>query len=204
MKESNKFAISKTNVFIGKGFISDGLIWLNIINPTDNKVDISVALNIESCDIWHEKLWHVNFNSITKMINLNLIPKSSFDSSSKCEIYVQTCRNTVSFNQKEFWTLELIHSDVCDSNKVLTRGNKRYFMTFIDDYFKFCFTYLLKSKDKILDWFKVYKAEVENRLERKIKIVWSGRGGVYLKWYDKILPRVRYYSWGNYSLYTTV
>jgi len=66
---------------------------------------------------------------------------------------------------------------MCNSNRVLTRGGRRYFVTFIDDYFKFCYTYLLKFKDEVLDWFKVDKAEVENQLERKIKILRSERGG---------------------------
>jgi len=48
-------------------------------------------------------------------------------------------------------------------------------VTFNDDYSKFCYTYLLKFKDEVLDGFKIYKAEVENQLERKIKILRSDR-----------------------------
>ena len=39
--------------------------------------------------------------------------------------------------------------------------------------------YLLKTNDEILDYFKMYKAEVENQLEKKIKRVRSDRGGEY-------------------------
>jgi transposase InsO family protein len=39
--------------------------------------------------------------------------------------------------------------------------------------------YLLKSKDEALHYFKIYKAEVENQLERKIKYVRSDQGGEY-------------------------
>ena len=92
VKESNKFVISKSNIFIGKCFVCDGLFRLNVINSSDNEIS-PVALNIESCDIWHGRLRHVNFNSIKKMINFNLIPKSSFDTSSRCEIYIQS-KNT--------------------------------------------------------------------------------------------------------------
>jgi len=88
VKEFNKFVISKSNTFFEKGFVCDGLFRLNVINSSDNKISIPVALNIESFDIWHGRVGHVNFNSIKKMINLNLIPKSSFDSTSKCEICV--------------------------------------------------------------------------------------------------------------------
>ena len=39
--------------------------------------------------------------------------------------------------------------------------------------------YLLKSKDKVLHYFKTYKAEVENQLETKIKRLRSDGGGEY-------------------------
>ena len=52
-------------------------------------------------------------------------------------------------------------------------------MTLIDDCTRYCYIYLLKSKDEALHYFKIYKAEVENQLERKIKRVRSDRGGEY-------------------------
>jgi transposase InsO family protein len=61
---------------------------------------------------------------------------------------------------------------------VLTKGGKRYFMTLIDDATKYCYVFLLKNKDKVLECFKTYKAQVENQLE-KIKRVRSDRGGEY-------------------------
>ena len=75
--------------------------------------------------------------------------------------------------------LELIHSDLCEMNGVLTKGGKKYFMTLIDDSTRFCYVYLLNIKDEALHYFKVYKAEVENQLEKKIKRVRSDRGGEY-------------------------
>jgi transposase InsO family protein len=75
--------------------------------------------------------------------------------------------------------LELVHSDLSEMNGVLTKGGKRYFMTLIDDSTRFCYIYLLKSKDEVLHYFKIYKAEVENQLERKIKHLRSDRGGEY-------------------------
>ena len=65
--------------------------------------------------------------------------------------------------------LDLIHSDLCEMNGLLTREGKRYFMTFVDDATRFCYIYMLKTKDEASHNFKIYKAEVENQLERKIK-----------------------------------
>ena len=57
---------------------------------------------------------------------------------------------------------------ICDSSDVLTRGGKRYFITFIDDFSKYCYVYLVNHKSELFDKFKVYKIEVENQLEIKI------------------------------------
>ena len=39
--------------------------------------------------------------------------------------------------------------------------------------------YLLKSKDEAIDKFVLYKTEVENRLNKNIKVLKSDKGGEY-------------------------
>ena len=53
---------------------------------------------------------------------------------------------------------------------------KKYFITFIDDCTRYCYVYLLNSKDEAIKAFKQYKNEVENQLNKKIR---SGRGREY-------------------------
>jgi transposase InsO family protein len=52
-------------------------------------------------------------------------------------------------------------------------------MTMIDDASRYCHVYLLKTKDETMNCFKIYKAEVENQLEKNIKRFRSDRGGEY-------------------------
>ena len=52
-------------------------------------------------------------------------------------------------------------------------------MTLIYDVSRFCYVYLLKTKDETLDYIKIYKAKVQNQLERKIKCLMSDHGGEY-------------------------
>jgi transposase InsO family protein len=85
-----------------------------------------------------------------------------------------------SVEDKNLAPLDLIHSDLCEMNGILTRAAKKYFITFIDDATRYCQLYLVKTKDKALNCFNIYKAEVENQLEKKIKRVRSDRGGEYL------------------------
>ena len=75
--------------------------------------------------------------------------------------------------------LELIYSDICELNGEWTRGGKRYFITFIDDYFIFTFVYLIRAKDDAFQKFKQYKSVVENKKDRRIKILHSNRGREY-------------------------
>ena len=49
----------------------------------------------------------------------------------------------------------------------------------MDDITKYCYVYLLKSKDKAIEKFVLYKNEVENQLNKKIKVLRSDRGGEY-------------------------
>jgi hypothetical protein len=77
--------------------------------------------------------------------------------------------------------LDLIHSDLCDFKSIPTRGGNKYFITFIDDSTKYCYLYLLKSKDEAIDKFIIFKQEVENQLDKKIKVVRSDRGGEYVE-----------------------
>jgi hypothetical protein len=71
--------------------------------------------------------------------------------------------------ERHLTPLELIHSGTYKMNGVLTEGEQRYFMIMIDDVFIYYFVYLLKTNDEALNYFKIYKAEVENQLVKKIK-----------------------------------
>ncbi|GJR77373.1 zinc finger, CCHC-type containing protein [Tanacetum coccineum] len=76
--------------------------------------------------------------------------------------------------------LELIYSDLCDMHATPSLGNKKYFVTFIDDASRFCYVYLLHSKNDALDKFKVFKTEVELQQGSQIKRFRTDRGGEYM------------------------
>ncbi|CAL9013061.1 unnamed protein product [Prunus brigantina] len=69
--------------------------------------------------------------------------------------------------------------------KVPTIEGHRYFITFIDDFSGFCYIYLIQNKSSAFEVFKVFKTEVENQLEFKIKVLRSDRGGEYYGKYDE-------------------
>lgn len=68
-------------ILIGKRNISDGLFKMNIIimvikDENNNKNNVSSSYLVEYYDTWHDKLGHVNYDSIQRLINLELLPTS--------------------------------------------------------------------------------------------------------------------------------
>ena len=180
--ESDKVTLTKSGMFVGKGYAADGLFKLNVMTVVNNiNESTSSAYLLESSNVWHGRLGHVNYDSMRRLINLGHIPSFQIDSQHKCEICVEAKLTRSSFQTVERSTepLDLIHSDVCALKSVQTRGGSKYFITFIDDSTKYCYVYLLKSKDEALEKFGLYKTEVENQLGKNIKRLRSDRGGEY-------------------------
>ena len=74
--------------------------------------------------------------------------------------------------------LEIIHIDIYGLFPVKSVDGYDSFITFIDDYSRYGYIYPIKERSKVLDKFKIFKAEVENQTNLKIKVVRSDRAGV--------------------------
>lgn len=75
--------------------------------------------------------------------------------------------------------LELIYLDVCGPVNVVTIGGNGYFVSFVDDYRRKMWVYLVKTKDEVLDVFKKFKVMVEKQCGRQIKVLRTDGGGEY-------------------------
>jgi hypothetical protein len=75
--------------------------------------------------------------------------------------------------------LDLIHSYVCGLMPVKSLGGSSYYIIFIDEYSRKTWLYLLKTKDKVFNKFQEFKAEIENLMNNKIKMLRIDNGGEY-------------------------
>ena len=183
--EFDKFVITKVGMYVGRGYMTDGMFKLNTMtivpkNSMNEKGESSIYI-VDSSILWHGRLGHVNYGSLKRMINLECLPKSEFGPNHKCQICVEAKMTKVPFKNVEINTepLGLIHIDICDIKFIQTKGGKKYFITFIDDSSRYCYVYLLRRKHEAVEVFKHYKLEVENQLGKTIKIIRSDRGGEY-------------------------
>jgi hypothetical protein len=76
--------------------------------------------------------------------------------------------------------LEIVHSDVCGPMRTTSMGGARYFVTFIDDFSRRVWIYMLKTKGECLEKFKEFKALAEKQSEHKIKVFRSDNGGEFI------------------------
>nr|GEX72846.1 zinc finger, CCHC-type [Tanacetum cinerariifolium] len=125
------------------------------------------------------RLGHVHFKRMQDMSKDRLIP--AFDmNTEKCKTCMLTKITKKPFQNVKTKVVELIHNDLYDLHATHSLGNKKYFMTFIDDASRFYYVYLLHTKDEALDKFKLFKIDVELQQGSLIKRFRTVRGGEYM------------------------
>ena len=75
--------------------------------------------------------------------------------------------------------LDYIHSDLWGLALKLSYGGSSYFVSFIDDYSRKVWIYLLKRKADVFNTFKQFRALVEKSIDRSIKCLRTNNGGEF-------------------------
>ncbi|GLU00272.1 hypothetical protein SLE2022_176510 [Rubroshorea leprosula] len=135
--------------------------------------------------LWHCRFGHLYFGGLKALQQKNMVNGlAHFDSPSKiCEICVVSKQHRDSFSKDRSWrakqVLDLVHSDLCGPINPTSNGGKQYFITFVDDYSRKTWVYLLQTKSEALAAFKNFKVLAENEVGRSIKVLRTDRGGEF-------------------------
>ncbi|KAG7300019.1 hypothetical protein JYU34_017061 [Plutella xylostella] len=134
--------------------------------------------------LWHQRMGHINYNDLDKLqICAEGMKLSTQKEDAACTSCLEGKQTRQPFNHggsRASELLELVHSDVCGPMENKSIGGSRYFLTFIDDYSRKVYVYMLTHKSEALEKFKEFKNQVENELNRKIKILRSDNGKEYV------------------------
>lgn len=76
-------------------------------------------------------------------------------------------------------SLQLIYYGVCGPFKVNSTGGARYFITFIDDFVRKLWVYLISNKNQVLDKFWQFVHVMENYARHTVWTLRSNNGGEY-------------------------
>ncbi|KAL8133453.1 hypothetical protein AgCh_008783 [Apium graveolens] len=126
---------------------------------------------------------HINLRRIQRLVvdgPLSSLAVEPFPVCESCLEGKMTNRPFKAKGNRAKQVLELVHSDLCGPMNIQARGGYEYFVTFIDDYSRYGYVYLLRCKSGCFDKFKEYKAKTEKRLNKSINSLRSDRGGEYL------------------------
>ena len=154
--------------------------------------------NSHPLELWHKRLGHLNANSVKSLqtmvsgMDVQAVPNDVH--SFACEGCVQGKQARRPFptegGTRATKILELVHSDVCGPMKTPSIGGARYFLTFIDDFSRKIWVYVLKSKSEVLARFKEWKTLVERQSEHVVKVLRTDNGGEYIsKAFDDFLSK---------------
>jgi len=143
---------------------------------------------------WHRRMGHLNFRNLAECVKQETVRGIKIDELTEdniCETCIRGKMTKGPFTNSsrgKTELLEVIHSDLCGPMSVNSNGGARYFVTFIDDFSRWCETHFLKSKDQVLNAFKDFKSRAETFTGRKIKYLQSDNGTVYRnKLFDEFL-----------------
>jgi hypothetical protein len=134
-----------------------------------------------SIDHWPNRLGHHARVIIICIIRENKLPCASLDSlsSSICDPCLRAKAHQLPYSLSSSHAtapLDLIHSDVWGP-AIQSFGRTKYYVSFIDDYSKFTWIYLLCRKSKVFQYFLEFQSLVERRFNCKIITVQSDWGG---------------------------
>ncbi|KAM1649269.1 hypothetical protein ACFX14_010564 [Malus domestica] len=176
------FNVFYNSSHIGSGSLCDGMFKFKL-NSLENvfNVEKEVSNPKHSSNLWHKRLGHISRSRMELLVKNQILPPLNFNDFEFC---IDCVKGKLTNKRKEGSTrskqlLEIIHTDICGPFPTQTIEGYKYFITFIDDFSRYCYLYLISEKSKALEVFKIYKKEVENQLELKIKIVRSDRDGEY-------------------------
>lgn len=134
---------------------------------------------------WHRKLGHINEIDLKKMAKDNLMYGLNLNNEDMetCETCIKGKLSRLPFvRHDDLYTidnLEIIHSDVCGPFECDTLAGSKYYVTFTDDFSRYCHIYFIKRKSDVFNVFKEYKNEVETFHNKKIKNLQTDNGTEY-------------------------
>ena len=138
---------------------------------------------IESIDLWHRRLGHLNYRDLMKVANNEVIkgiPKLGKPSNPICGP-CQKGKQTRSTHKRvdEILTskpLELLHMDLMGPMRTESLGGKKYILVMVDDYSRYAWVAFLRDKSEAFINFKDIGLKIQNEKGYPIERIRSDRG----------------------------
>nr|GEU69657.1 putative reverse transcriptase domain-containing protein [Tanacetum cinerariifolium] len=148
-----------------------------------------VARLLASADesmLWHRRLGHLNFKTMNKLVRHNLfkgLPSKCFENDHTCVACLKGKKHKASCKTKLVNSvskhLHTLHMDLFGPTSVSSLNHKWYYLVVTDHFFRFTWTFFLKTKDETSGILKNFITEIENLKDLKVKIIRCDNGGEF-------------------------
>jgi hypothetical protein len=150
---------------------------------TESDHAIMVSKNdSDSVRLWHQRLGHMSEQGLKVLTDCKLLPSLKSLKLDFCKHCIYGKQNRQRFKTGRHTSkgiLDYIHSDVWGPSPTISYGGSSYFVTFIDDFSRKVWIYMLKSKADVFTVFKQFRALVEKSTGRSIKCLRTDNGGEF-------------------------
>ena len=180
--EGDRLDINCDGIAFGHGFIWNNFFRIDLFDSISSSSYVAnVNKNVDSVT-WHARLGHIGRDRMTRLAREGLLGPLAKVDLPVCEpcLAGKACRKPFGKAVRATQPLELVHSDICGPMNVKARHGASYFLTFIDDYTRYGYVYLIAHRYEALECFKRFVAEVENQQEKNLKAFRTDRGREYL------------------------
>ncbi|GJU53749.1 putative ribonuclease H-like domain-containing protein [Tanacetum coccineum] len=154
----------------------------NIV-PKECLTCLVAKATLDESMLWHRRLGHVNFKTINKLVKENLVrglPSKRFENDQTCVACLKgkqhkaSCKSKIqnSITQPLF----MLHMDLFGLTFVSSLMNKKYYLVVTDDYSRFTWVFFLATKDETSGILKSFITEIENLVDKKVKIIRCDNG----------------------------
>ncbi|GJT40611.1 ribonuclease H-like domain-containing protein [Tanacetum coccineum] len=154
----------------------------NIVPKESLTCLVAKATSDESM-LWHRRLGHINFKNINKLVKDNLVrglPTKHFENDQTCVACLKGKQHRASCKSKVLnpitKPLFMLHMDLFGPTFLSSLMHKKYCLVVTDDYSRFTWVFFLTTKDETSEVLKNFIKEIENLVDKKVKIIRSDNG----------------------------
>ncbi|CAB4299476.1 unnamed protein product [Prunus armeniaca] len=129
---------------------------------------------------WHSRLGHISFSRLRYMFNKRLLDQSTIDKEPCCVTCRLAKQPALPFNNSATSSsapFDLVHSDIWGKAPISSMGGALYYVLFVDDYSRYTWIYLLRSRSDFLKIYIEFSTMIQTQFSKTIKVFRSDSGG---------------------------
>nr|GEZ25058.1 hypothetical protein [Tanacetum cinerariifolium] len=149
---------------------------LKNIVPYGDLTCLFAKATIDESNLWHRRLAYINFKTINKLVNGNLVrglPTKVFENDNTCVAHKKGKQHRASCKTKHVSSVDQplfrLHMDLFEPTFVKSLNKKSYCLVITDDYSRFTWVFFLVTMDETSPILKTFITGLENQLSLKVK-----------------------------------